>query len=187
MSHSDSSAEITALLARWRGGEPDVGEQLLPLVFDDLRRIAQRQFRGERDGHTLQPTAVVNEAYLKLVGQQVDWKDRSHFFAIAAQAMRRILVDHARRRQAQKRDAPELLIEPATDAPSVDLVALDAALETLSALDPSQAKLVELKYFAGLTNEEAAEAMGVSLATVKRAWQAARAFLFRALSGAALK
>lgn len=176
------SGQITALLAKWRSGSAEAGEALLPLVFEDLRRIAQRQFRGERPNHTLQPTAVVNEAFLKLIGQQVDWKDRSHFFAIAAQAMRRILVDHARRRRAQKRDAPELLVEPSTDAPNVDVIALDDALGKLGELDAGQARIVELKYFAGLTNEEVAEALGVSPATVKRSWQSARAFLFRALS-----
>lgn len=181
MSESDPSKDITALLARWRAGSPEAQDALLPLVFEDLRRIARRQFRGEREGHTLQPTAVVNEAWLKLLDQQVDWKDRSHFFAIAAQAMRRILVDHARRRRAQKRDAPEYLVEPSTDAPNVDVLALDAALEELARLDATQVRLIELKYFAGLTNEEVAEAMGSSVATVKRSWQAARAFLYRSL------
>ncbi len=184
MSDEDRSADITQLLSHWRTSSADVSEQLMPLVFEDLRRIAQRQFRGERPDHTLQPTAVVHEAWLKLLDQHVDWKDRAHFFAIAAQAMRRILVDHARRKQAQKRAAPELLAEPSIDGPRVDLLALDVALEQLAALDPAQARVVELKYFAGLTNEEAAEALHVSVATVKRSWQAARAYLFRALGSA---
>jgi RNA polymerase sigma factor (TIGR02999 family) len=172
-------ADITGLLKKWReGGSPD---ELFTVVFDNLRRIAASQFKGERADHTLQPTAVVNEAWLKLMGQRADFKDRSHFFAIAAQAMRRILVDHARQKRAQKRSAPELYEEPSIDGVTVDVIALDGALEKLAALDHGQAKLVELKYFAGLTNEEAAEVLGVSLATVKRSWQTARAFLYREL------
>ncbi len=174
--------DITTLLARWRAGSAEAGQKLLPLVFDDLHRIAQRQFQGERPNHTLQPTAVLNEAWLKLIEQQVDWKDRSHFFAIAAQAMRRILVDHARKRSAAKRDAPILLEEPSVEGATVDLVALDDALSKLQALDEAQGRIVELKYFAGLTNEEVAEVVGTSVATVKRNWQTARAFLFRSLS-----
>ncbi|MFO0594908.1 MAG: sigma-70 family RNA polymerase sigma factor [Myxococcaceae bacterium] len=175
------SGEITALLAQWRTGGPEAGEKLFELVFESLRRIAANQFRGERANHTLQPTAVVNEVWLKLVGQQASFNDRAHFFALAAQAMRRILVDHARQRRAQKRDAPELLEEPSSGAPNVDVLALDDALQKLVALDKDQARIVELKYFAGLTNEEVAEALGTSVATVKRSWQSARAFLFREL------
>jgi RNA polymerase sigma factor (TIGR02999 family) len=173
--------DITGLLAKWRA-DPKASEALMPLVFEELRRIAERSFRGERPGHTLQPTAVVNEAFMRLTNQRVDWKDRSHFFGIAAQLMRRILVDHARARRAQKREAPEFLLEPTTDAPNVDLIALDDALGKLGALDEEQARIVELKYFAGLTNEEVAEVMGSSPATVKRAWSSARAFLFRELN-----
>jgi RNA polymerase sigma factor (TIGR02999 family) len=172
-------ADITALLAAWRaGGPPDA---LFQVVFENLRRIAISQFRGERPDHTLQPTAVVNEAWLRLLGQRTDFKDRAHFFGLAAQAMRRILVDHARQKHAQKRIAPELHEEPAIGGVDVDVLALDDALEKLARLDASQARVVELKYFAGLTNEEAAEVMGVSVATVKRGWQTARAFLFREL------
>lgn len=172
-------ADITGLLKQWReGGSSD---ELFSVVFENLRRIAASQFRAENAAHTLQPTAVVNEAWVKLMGQRADFKDRSHFFAIAAQAMRRILVDHARQKRAQKRVAPELHEEPSIDGVDVDVIALDGAIEKLSALDPHQAKVVELKYFAGLTNEEAAEVMGISLATVKRHWQTARAFLFREL------
>lgn len=176
---SEQEGEITALLAQWRTGESQ--ERLFSLVFDNLRRIAANQFKGERDDHTLQPTAVVNEAWMKLVGQRVDFKDRAHFFAIAAQAMRRILVDHARQKRAQKRETPVWLEEPSTGGVNVDVIALDDSLQKLAALDQDQARVVELKYFAGLTNEEVAEAMGSSVATVKRAWQAARAFLFREL------
>lgn len=172
-------ADITALLRKWReGGSSD---ELFSVVFENLRRIAAAQFRGENAAHTLQPTAVVNEAWVKLIGQRADFKDRSHFFAIAAQAMRRILVDHARQKRAQKRIAPELHEEPSIDGIDVDVIALDTALEKLGALDAQQAKIVELKYFAGLTNEEIAELTEVSLATVKRHWQTARAFLFREL------
>ncbi len=174
--------EVTILLEQWRAGDAEAGEKLFPLVIDDLQRIARRQFSAERSGHTLQPTAVLNEAWLKLLEQQVGWKDRSHFFAIAAQLMRRVLVDHARKRSASKRDAPLLLSEPSVDPLNVDLVALDDALQQLSRLDSAQGRIVELKYFAGLTNEEAAEVLGVSVATVKRSWQAARAFLFKALA-----
>ena len=145
--------DVTQLLEQWREGKPEAAEALLPLVFDDLHRIAQRQFFGENAGHTLQPTAVLNEAWMKLVDQQVDWKDRSHFFAIASQAMRRILVDHARKKSAAKREAPVLLNEPSIDALDVDLAALDHALVALQKLDPAQGKIGELKYFAGLTNE----------------------------------
>lgn len=177
---SNEEGEITALLAQWQSGQAH--DKLFGLVFGQLRRIAANQFKGEREGHTLQPTAVVNEAWLKLVAQKVSFQDRAHFFAIAAQAMRRILVDHARQKRAQKREAPAWLEEPSSGGPNVDVIALDVSLEKLSALDQTQARVVELKYFAGLTNEEAAEAMGTSVATVKRAWQAARAFLFRELA-----
>ncbi|MFZ5439591.1 MAG: ECF-type sigma factor [Myxococcota bacterium] len=173
-------ADITALLAQWRaGGSPDA---LFEAVFEQLRRIALGQFRGERSAHTLQPTAVVNEAWLRLINQRADFKDRAHFFAVAAQAMRRILVDHARQKHAQKRIAPELHEEPSTGGVDVDVLALDGALDKLAKLDASQARIVELKYFAGLTNEEVAEVTQVSVATVKRGWQTARAFLFRELS-----
>jgi len=178
---ADEAGEITSLLTQLRGDGAQ--ERLYGLVFEHLRRIAASQFKGERADHTLQPTSVVNEAWLKLVAQNVEFKNRTHFFAIAAQAMRRILVDHARQKRAQKREAPVWLEEPSTPGPNVDIIALDVALEQLSGLDSGQARVVELKYFAGLTNEEVAEAMQVSVATVKRGWQSARAFLFRELNG----
>lgn len=172
--------DITELIKSWkRGGSSDA---LFAAVFDRLRLIATNQFRGERGSHTLQPTAVVNEAWLKLVGQRTDFTDRAHFFAIASQAMRRILVDHARQKNANKRIAPELHEEPSTDGLDVDVIALDAALQKLAALEPAQARVVELKYFGGLTNEEVSEVTQQSVATVKRHWQVARAFLFRELS-----
>lgn len=179
---SDDATDVTALLKQWRAGGSS--DELFRVVFEQLRRIASSQFRGERSDHTLQPTALVNEAWLKLLGQRADFQDRAHFFAIASQAMRRILVDHARQKRAAKRAAPELHEEPAFDGVDVDVLALDAALEKLAALDAGQARVVELKYFGGLTNEEIAEATGVSLATVKRSWQTARAYLFRELGKA---
>ncbi|MBL8956221.1 MAG: sigma-70 family RNA polymerase sigma factor [Myxococcaceae bacterium] len=173
--------EVTELLAKWRAGESGAAEAMFPLVFDELRRIARRQFKGERADHTLQPTAVLNEAWLKLIDQRAEWKNRSHFFAVAAQTMRRVLVDHARKKRAARREAPVLLEEPSTSGDPVDVIALDEALEALGRLDARQVRVVELKYFAGLENEEIAEALDVSLPTVKRDWQTARAFLFRAL------
>ena len=173
-------ANITELIQQWKAGGSS--EALFTAVFDRLRLIAESHFRRERADHTLQPTAVVNEAWLKLLDQRVDYTDRAHFFAIAAQAMRRILVDHARQKRAQKRIAPELHEEPSTGGPDVDVLALDAALEQLAALDSQHARIVELKYFAGLTNEEVASVVGQSVATVKRGWQTARAFLFRELT-----
>jgi RNA polymerase sigma factor (TIGR02999 family) len=179
----EPSTDITALLRAWKT-DSNANERLMALVFEELRRIAHRQLRGERSDHTLQPTAVVHEAYLKLMGQHLEWKNRSHFFGVAAQLMRRILVDHARARNAEKREAPPWVLEPSAETPTVDVVALDVALERLTELDPVQAKVVELKYFGGLTNDEAAEALDVSPATIKRAWHAARAFLFQQLEGA---
>lgn len=177
----NEAGDITKLLGQWR--EQGASDELFQRVFDGCRRIAEAQLRGEREGHTLQPTALVNEAWLKLSGGRPDFANRTHFFAVAAQAMRRILVDHARQKRAHKRIVPELHEEPAVAGPDVDVLALDVALTRLSALDAAQARVVELKYFAGLTNEEVAEVQGQSLATVKRSWQAARAFLFRELEG----
>lgn len=179
---ADQPHDITQLLSAWRS-DPKAGAELMPLVYEELRRIAERTFRGERPNHTLQPTAVVNEAFMKLTNQRLEWKDRNHFFGIAAQMMRRILVDHARSRRAQKREQPvDYLLGAVTEGPNVDLIALDDALQKLGELDADQARIVELKYFAGLTNEEVADVMSSSPATVKRAWQSARAFLFRELS-----
>lgn len=180
MCAKESGADVTALLRAWRN--EGSSEALLEAVYDSLRRIAASQLQRERSDHTLQPTALVNEAWLKLVGERADFQDRAHFFAIAAQAMRRILVDHARRKRAVKRAAPEPTTEPVLEGFDVDVLAVDAALTKLAALDERQARVVELKYFGGLTNEEAALVMGVSLATLKRAWQTARAFLFRELA-----
>jgi RNA polymerase sigma factor (TIGR02999 family) len=180
--------EVTGLLLAWNEGDRGAVERLMPLVYAELRKIAERQFRRERAGHTLQPTAVVHEAYFRLVDQtRVTWKNRGHFFAIAAQAMRRILIDHARAREAEKRGGKETPVsldvgiaspEPVDD---VNLLALDEALVRLKALDDGQAKIVELRFFGGLSIEETAEAMEISPSSVKREFRSARAWLFREL------
>ena len=180
--------EVTRLLIAWNAGDPSAVERLMPLVYAELREIAERQFRRERAGHTLQPTAVVHEAYFRLVDQtRVTWKNRGHFFAIAAQAMRRILIDYARGRDAEKRGGREDRVtldvgiaspEPADD---IDLLALDEALVRLKDLDEPQARIVELRFFGGLSIEETAEAMETSASSVKREFRSARAWLFREL------
>lgn len=184
---TDTPGEVTRLLDELNAGNSDALPVLLPLVYDELRRLASRHMGRERQGHTLQPTALVHEAYLKLVGQRsVRFQNRAHFFGVAAQAMRRILVDQARARLSDKRggdrhavpvDEAMLVEEPR----AVDLVALDLALTDLAAFDPGQAKLVELRFFAGCTIEETAEILGVSDGTVKREWRLARAWLNRAV------
>jgi len=183
--------EVTRLLIAWNDGDRAAVERLMPLVYAELRRIAERQFRRERAGHTLQPTAVVHEAYFRLVDQtRVTWKNRGHFFAIAAQAMRRILIDHARAREAEKRGGKEVQVsldvgiaspEPVDD---VDLLALDEALVRLKALDDAQARIVELRFFGGLSIDETAEAMETSPSSIKREFRSARAWLFRELGRA---
>ena len=177
--------EVTALLRDWSGGDRQALERLMPLVYGELRRLAASYLRAERPDHTLQPTALVHEAYLRLVDQRsVSWANRAHFFGIAAQLMRRILVDHARKRQAAKRARrlprhrrSRRSRRPDDRAP--ELLALDGALSDLEKLDPRQARIVELRFFAGLTVEETAEVTGVSPATVKREWRTARAWLRR--------
>ncbi|MBB6063905.1 RNA polymerase sigma factor (TIGR02999 family) [Pseudoxanthomonas broegbernensis] len=175
-------------MADWRRGDLTARDRLVDAVYPELRAIAQRQLRNERGGHTLQATALVNEAYLRLSGlDRIQWRDRVHFVHLAARVMREVLVDHARRRSAQKRDGGERVSLTALelageDAGGVDVAALDAALDALHRLDPDKAKLVELRYFGGLTIEETAEALGSSPATVKRHWQVARVWLFEALS-----
>ena len=179
--------DITQLLADWRGGDDKALQRLLPLVYDDLRRQARRIFRGERKDHTLQPTAVVHETYVRLLRQrEVHWQNRAHFYAVAAHLMRRLLVDHARARAAAKRGrgGEVSLAEPESARPrGVDVLALDAALARLAELDPGQARIVELRFFGGLTVEEAAEALGISPATIKREWSMAKVWLYRALGG----
>jgi RNA polymerase sigma factor (TIGR02999 family) len=177
-----NSSEIAALLDGWRRGDRDALERLLPLVYSELRRIAARQLKKERPGHTLQPTALVHEAYLRLADQRhVDWQNQAHFFGVAAQVMRRVLVDHARRRAATKRgDGVELVsMEQARDVASTDLpvLAFDAALDRLEKIDPELAKLVELRAFTGLSNEQAALVLETSPSTVKRELRTAKAWL----------
>lgn len=181
-------SELTQLLRDWSAGNSAARDELVGIVYAPLRDIAQRHLQRERDGHTLQPTALVNELYLRLVDQrQVEWNDRMHFFAVAAQVMRRILVDHARRRNSDKRGGgiTPLTLGAALDVASgenIDVVALDTALEQLAAIFPQQAKIVELRFYGGLTIEETAAAIRVSPATVSREWTMARAWLRRAMS-----
>ncbi len=179
-------AGVTRLLAQARDGVAGASDRLAALVFDELHRIAVAAMRRENDGHTPQPTELVDEAFVKLLGnERIDWQNRSQFYAVAAQVIRRILIDHARRRQRVKRDhgirvtLDESLKDTAPD--SLDLLALDDAIEQLATLAPRQARVVELRFFGGLANEETAEALGISLATVKRDWTFARAFLLNAL------
>jgi RNA polymerase sigma factor (TIGR02999 family) len=179
---------ITELLIDWGQGDQLALEKLMPLVYDELRRLANNYLRREPAGHTLQPTALVNEAYLKLVGQRkVNWQNRAHFFAISAKLMRRILVDHARQRQAVKRggsDQQRLSItsaETIVKQPAIDLLALNEALDELAQMDPQQGRIVELKFFGGLSIEETAEVLSISHATVERDWKLARAWLRRQL------
>jgi len=179
---------VTQLLVSWSDGNEAALNQLTPLVYDELRRLASRYLRNERPDHTLQSTDLVHEAYLRLVDQQnVRWQSRAHFFGIAAQMIRRILVDHARRRQAAKRGAGPVKLAldeavVASEPRDFDLVALDEALENLAKLDPQQSRVVELRFFAGLSIEETAEVLKISSATVKRDWTTAKAWLFRDLS-----
>lgn len=186
---SPLSHEITRLLRGWRQGDQTALDQLLPLVYGDLHRQAKRFMRGEGSGHTLQVTGLVHEAYLRLVHQEgMDWHNRAHFFGVAGKAMRSILVDHARARNAAKRGGggPQLTLGAVDKAgaatPAVDVLALDEALRRLADLDPEMSRLVELRYFAGLSIEETAQALGISPATVKRQWQVARAWLRRELT-----
>jgi RNA polymerase sigma factor (TIGR02999 family) len=192
--HPPPDHEVTELLDRWCAGDTDALEELIPLVVDDLRRIARAHLAREQAGHTLQPTALVNELYLRLAGRRaVHWESRTQFFAGMAEVMRRILVDHARRRKAAKKGggATRLSFDEALDTPTPweptirgtdpDLLALDHALESLAAVDPRQARIVELRYFGGLTIEETARTLGISPMTVKREWRTARLWLLRAL------
>lgn len=195
------AGEVTRLLLRWRAGDAAALEALVPLVYEELRAMARRQLARERGPHTLQRTALVHEAFMRMVDQtQVDWQGRSQFFAIASQMMRRVLVDHARRRGAAKRGAGALRVDldavlamedgdaagdraPAAPGAEVDFAAVHESLERLEALDPDQGRLVELRFFGGLSIREAAEVMGISPATAKREWAMARAWLQRDLTG----
>jgi RNA polymerase sigma factor (TIGR02999 family) len=185
---SNSRSEVTELLQQWCRGREDALDRLLPEIYAELRQLAASCLRRERRDHSLTPTALVHEAYLKLVDQRaVQWQNRAHFFGIAAQAMRRILVDHARARAADKRGSgqrlvslDEALIVGAT--PDFDLLALDEALTRLAAIDPQQSRVVELRFFGGLTMEETAEALRISPATVGREWTLAKAWLYAELA-----
>ena len=184
---------VTQLLVDWSKGDQRALDKLMPLVYGELRRLASNYLRRERLGHTLQPTALVNEAYLKLIDQKsVKWQNRAQFYGVAAQLMRRILVDHARQHQAAKRggsDQQRLSITSAhqigakqlATEPAIDLLALHEALNELAEIDPQQSRLVELKFFGGLSIEETAEVLGVGHATVERDWKMARAWLRRKL------
>jgi RNA polymerase sigma factor (TIGR02999 family) len=181
----DVPTRITTLLTQWQRGNESARDELVALVYPDLRRIAARHLRQERPGHTLNTTGLVNEMYLRLFGDTpVNWQDRAHFFAAVARTMRHILVDYARAREAQKRPDPRLRVS-LTDAggvasgePDLSVVDLDTALTALDAVDPRASRVVELRYFMGLTEPEAAEAIGVSVATLKRDWSFAKAWLF---------
>lgn len=179
--------EVTALLGEVRGGDRQAFDRLFPLVYEELRRIAGGQLRRERPGHTLQPTAVVNEAYLKLVGGvDVEWQDRAHFVAVASRAMRQILVDHARRQNADKRGGGRVHTtltnkQVGLDAQTDEILALDSALDRLEALDPRLRKVVEYRFFGGLTEREIGELLGVTHRTAQRDWAKARAWLYKEL------
>lgn len=190
MSEVPTQANVTELLVNWGKGDQQALEQLMPIVYDELRRLAGRYLRRERSGHTLQSTALVHEAFLRLIDQnRVQWQNRAHFFGVAAQLIRRILVDHARAHRAQKRGAGAVVLslDEALGVPGaqdIDLISLDDSLVQLTEMDPQQGKIVELRFFGGLSIEETAEAIGVSPATVKRDWVMAKAWLFQNLSGA---
>jgi RNA polymerase sigma factor (TIGR02999 family) len=190
MADAPPPADVTRLLAQFRAGQPEAFEELLPLIYRELRRQAANYLRRERPGHTLQPTALVHEAYLRLIDQRdVQWQNRAHFFGIASQAMRRILIDHARAKGRNKRGGPLARVPLEEDHAvqgtfDVDILALDQALERLTKLDERQARIVELRYFGGLGVEETAEVLSISPATVKREWTMAKAWLFNQLKAA---
>ncbi|HEY0546000.1 MAG TPA: sigma-70 family RNA polymerase sigma factor [Pyrinomonadaceae bacterium] len=180
--------DVTGLLHEWRRGDAAAFDKLLPLVYGEMRRIAHRYMQQERGGHTLQTTALINEAYVRLVGQQkIEWRNRSHFFAVTAQVMRHVLIDHARRLHYAKRggELRRVTLEEA-DAMTVEraaeLVALDEALQELARLDPRKSRVVELRYFGGLSLEETAEVLEISPMTVRRDWRAAKAWLYKAVT-----
>jgi RNA polymerase sigma factor (TIGR02999 family) len=184
---TSSPGEITQLLDQLSHGDPAAEDRLVPLVYKGLHQLAARFMRGERQGHTLQPTALVHEAYLKLIDQRrVKWQSRSHFYRIAARLMRRVLVDHARQAKARKRDGGcKIPLEPSfiyVDEQPHELLAIDEVLGRLAHLDPRQAEVVELRFFGGRSEEEIAEILGVSVRTVKRDWRVARAWLYAELS-----
>ena len=189
---SDKNPEdVTRILQEWGAGTDDAHERLMPLVYAELRRLARHYLRKERSGHTLQPTALVHEAYLKLIDQtRVSWQNRAHFYGVAAQLMRRILVDHARAASAEKRggDATRFALDEAhfqlRQQKSVDLIALDEILRRLARLDPRKSRVVEMRFFGGLREDEIAECLGVSTKTVTRDWKMAKLWLYSELVAA---
>jgi RNA polymerase sigma factor (TIGR02999 family) len=189
MEADGENGKATALLLASASGDKQAREQVLPLIYDELRRLAASYLRRERPDHTLQPTALVHEAYIRLIDQrQVDWSNRAQFIGLAAVMMRRILVNHARDRIAAKRGGsaervPLTIVAEQLGAPEVDLLGLDDALDRLAALDGRKSQIVELKFFGGLTMDEIAATVGVSRATVERDWAFARAWLYRAIAG----
>ena len=189
MGSEPSPHAVTILLQAWGGGDKQALDRLAPLVYRELRRIAGRMMAAERPNHTLQATALVNEAYVRLVdARQVSWQDRAHFFALCARAMREILIDHARSRRSAKRGGGEFAIEideamAVGAAPELNLLEIDDALRRLAEIDPRKSQVVELRFFGGLNLEEAAEALNVSTKTVQRDWDLARAWLCRELRG----
>lgn len=187
MTDPAASPDVPTLLNEWRQGNRDALDRLVPMVYDELRDLADRFLRRERNSHTLQPTALAHEAFMRLLGQNATWQSRAHLFGVAAELMRRILVDHARRKRAGKRGghAPTLQLDEQLDfggGEDLDLIALDDALRALEGIDPRQSRLIELRFFTGLSMEETAEALGISLSTAKREWRSARAWLSHELS-----
>lgn len=181
-------SSVTQLLRDWRSGQSDALERLTPLVYDELRRLAEGYMKSERAGHTLQATAIVHEAYVRLIDMQIPWEDRAHFFSVAARLMRRILVDHAKTRRADKRGAAEVTVfelkSHDAEVPDIgyDIVDIDSALTQLAAVDPRLVQMVEIHYFAGLSSEETAAALGISVATLHRDLRTAKAWLMKAIS-----
>jgi RNA polymerase sigma-70 factor, ECF subfamily len=181
-----SPYSITQLLVEWRDGDETALDRLMPLVYDEMRRMAHQYMRRERPGHTMQTSDLLNDAYLRLVGHKgMRWQNRAHFYAVAAQAMRRILVDHGRIRNARKRKVELVDLDQAAlvaQKRPTDLVALDEALSELEAIDPRKSKVVVMKYFGGMKDEETAAALGISTATVSRDWDSARLWLLKAMN-----
>ncbi len=183
---SPSTTKVTELLLAWRKGEASALNELTPLVYHELHRLAAHYLRNERQGHVLQTSGLVNEAFLRLIDQQMDWKNRAHFFGVAAHLMRQVLVDYARTRQAAKRGGEEIHVAldealDKADAQQLDLLALDDALKSLAQFDPRQSRIVELRYFGGLTIQETAEVLDLSESTIEREWNFARTWLRREL------
>ena len=185
---NDSPSQVTLLLSRWRAGDREALDALMPLVYEELRRLARHYLKQERPDHTLQSTALVHEAYVRLLGQNPpEWKSRAHFFGVAAKLMRQILVDHARGHRAAKRGGSSLKLTlndglVGRKGKDLNLLALDDALNNLARLSPQQCHIVELRFFSGLTIEDTSEVLGISTATVKRNWTTARAWLFREMN-----